>query len=244
MQEPINVFVAFMAGAFSFLSPCVLPLFPSYLSFITGMSFDELTGTESRSSKAVVTNSLMFISGFSLVFIAMGASIGSLGGLLLGYRNIIQVLGGVLIIFFGLFITGAFKLTFLGRYIQPQVQRKPAGALGSAFVGAAFAIGWTPCVGPILGSILALAASVGQIKTGILLLLTYSVGLGIPFFLSAIAIDRFLLLSRRFRGAIQIIHIGAGLLLVVAGVLLVTGYMSVLNQYALRLTPQWLWSRL
>jgi cytochrome c-type biogenesis protein len=170
----------------------------------------------------------------------MGASIGSLGGLLLEYRNIIQILGGMLIIFFGLFITGAFKLTFLGRYLQPQVQRKPAGTLGSAFVGAAFAIGWTSCVGPILGAILALAASAGQIKTGILLLLTYSVGLGIPFFLSAIAIDRFLLLSRRFRGAIQIIHIGAGLLLVVAGVLLVTGYMNVLNQYALRLTPQWL----
>lgn len=168
----------------------------------------------------------------------------ALGGLLLEYHNYIQVLGGVLIIFFGLFVTGVFKLTFLGRYIQPQVQRKPAGVLGSAFVGAAFAVGWTPCVGPILGSILALAASAGQTKTGILLLLIYSVGLGIPFFLSAIATERFLLLSRRFRSAIQIIHTSAALLLVVAGVLLVTGYMSILNQYALRLTPQWLWSRL
>jgi cytochrome c-type biogenesis protein len=208
------------------------------------MSFDQLAAAESRSSKAVATNSLMFISGFSLVFIAMGASIGSLGGLLLEYRNIIQALGGLLIISFGLYITGALKLTFLGRYIQPQVQRKPAGVLGSAFVGAAFAVGWTPCVGPILGSILALAASAGQVNTGILLLLSYSLGLGIPFFLSAIAMDRFFFLSQRFRRAIHVVHMAAGVLLIVAGGLLVTGYMSVLNQYALRITPQWLWSRL
>ena len=158
MQDPVNLLVAFTAGAFSFLSPCVLPLFPSYLSFITGMSVDELSAAKSRSLKPVITNSLMFISGFSIVFIATGASLGSLGGLLLDYRNVIQVLGGLLIIFFGLYITGVLNLTFLGRYIQPQIGRKPAGVLGSALVGAAFAIGWTPCVGPILGSILALAA--------------------------------------------------------------------------------------
>jgi len=123
----------------------------------------------------------MFISGFSIVFIATGASLGSLGGLLLDYRNIIQVMGGLLIIFFGLYITGALKLTFLGRYIQPRIGRKPAGVLGSAFVGAAFAAGWTPCVGPILGSILALAASAGQVNAGIILLLSYSLGLGLAF---------------------------------------------------------------
>jgi len=159
-----------------------LPLFPSYLSFVTGMSFDELTAVESHSLKPVITNSVTFISGFSIVFIATGASLGSLGGFLLDYRNIIQVMGGLLIIFFGLYITGALKLTFLGLYIQPQIGRKPAGVLGSAFVGAAFAAGWTPCVGPILGSILALAASAGQVKTGILLLLSYSLGLASPFF--------------------------------------------------------------
>ena len=118
MQDSVNLLVAFTAGTFSFLSPCVLPLFPSYLSFITGMSVDELSAAKSRSLKPVITNSLMFISGFSIVFIATGASLGSLGGLLLDYRNIVQVLGGLLIIFFGLYITGVLKLTFLGRYIQ------------------------------------------------------------------------------------------------------------------------------
>ena len=244
MQDPINLLVAFSAGAVSFLSPCVLPLFPSYLSFITGMSFDELTAAESRSLKPVITNSVMFISGFSVVFIATGASIGSLGGLLLGYRNIVQVLGGLLIIFFGLYITGVLKFSFLGRYIQPQMRRKPASILGSAFVGAAFAVGWTPCVGPILGSILALAASAGQVKAGMILLLSYSLGLGIPFLLAAIAFGRFFALFQRFRRAIQIVHIGAGLLLIAAGLLLITGYMTAVNVYALRLTPQWLASRL
>jgi cytochrome c-type biogenesis protein len=244
VQSPVNFLVAFMAGAFSFVSPCVLPLFPSYLSFITGMSFDELTATESRSLKPAITNSIMFIFGFSVVFTAMGASIGSLGGMFLDHRKIIQTAGGVLIIFFGLYIVGVFKLTFLGRYIQPQIERKPAGVLGSTLVGAAFAIGWTPCVGPILGSILALAASAGEMKTGIALLLSYSLGLGIPFLLSAIAMDRFLALSKRFRSAVHFIHVGAGVLLTIAGILLVTGYMSVLNQYALRLTPQWLWQLL
>ena len=244
MQDPINLLVAFSAGAFSFLSPCVLPLFPSYLSFITGMSIEELSAAKSRSLKPVITNSLTFIAGFSIVFIATGASLGSVGGLLLDYRNIIQVVGGLLIIFFGLYITGVLKLTLLGRYIQPQIARKPAGVLGSAFLGAAFAIGWTPCVGPILGSILALAASAGQVKTGIILLLSYSLGLGIPFFLSGIALDRFFAISQRFRRAIHVVHISAGLLLIAAGLLLVTGYMTIVNVYALRLTPQWLGSRL
>ena len=240
MQTPVSVLVAFMAGALSFLSPCVLPLFPSYISFITGMSFDELAAAKSRSLKPVITNSVMFISGFSLVFIVMGASIGSLAGLLLGYRNIIQIMGGLLIILFGLYITGVLKLSVFGRYIQPQLASKPAGLLGSTLVGAAFAIRWTPCVGPILGSILALAASAGETKTGLLLLLSYSLGLGIPFLISGIVVDRFVLVSRRFRRAVRVIHVGAGVLLITAGVLLITGYMSFLNQYALRLTPQWL----
>ena len=125
-----------------------------------------------------------------------------------------------------------------------QITRRTAGVLGSILVGAAFAAGWTPCVGPILGSILALAASTAQVKTGILLLSSYSLGLGIPFFLSAIAIDRFFALSQRFRRAIHVVHVSAGLLLIAAGLLLVTGYMTVLNVYVLRLTPQWLASRL
>ena len=244
MQDQVTMFVAFLAGTFSFLSPCVLPLFPSYLSFITGMSVEELAAKESRSLRPVVKNSLLFIAGFSLVFIAMGASLGLLGAMLFAYRNIMQLFGGILVIFFGLYIMGMLKLTLLGRYIQFDMRSRPAGVFGSLLVGASFAIGWTPCVGPILGSILALAASTGGVNTGILLLLSYSVGLGLPFFLSSLAVNRFFPLLQRFRRGIQIVHVSAGLLLVAAGVLLVTGYMTVLNQYAIQLTPAWLWSRL
>ncbi len=167
MHDQVTIFVAFLAGTFSFLSPCVLPPFPSYLSFITGMSVEELAATESRFLRPVVKNSLLFISGFSLVFIAMGASAGFLGEMLFNYRNIMQVLGGILIIFFGLYIMGILKLTFLGRYFQLNLGSRPAGVFGSLLIAASFAIGWTPCVGPILGSILTLAASTGRTNTGL-----------------------------------------------------------------------------
>lgn len=244
MQDQVTLFVAFLGGAFSFLSPCVLPLFPSYLSFITGISVEELSANKSRTLKPILENSLLFISGFSLAFIAMGASAGFLGGSLFKYRDMMQLLGGVLVIFFGLYIMGAVKLNFLGRYVQFNMISRPAGAFGSVLIGAAFAFGWTPCVGPILGSILALAASTGQTDTGILLLSSYSLGLALPFFLASLAIQRFSFLLRRFRRGLHIVHVGAGALLVVAGILLVTGYMTILNQYAIKLTPQWLWSRL
>lgn len=244
MQGQVTIFVAFAAGAFSFLSPCVLPLFPSYLSFITGMSVEELTAQESRSLGPVVKNSLLFIAGFSLVFISMGASAGFLGELLINYRNIMQLLGGILVIFFGLYIMGIIKLTLLGRYIQFDIRSRPVGVLGSLLIGASFAIGWTPCVGPILGAILTLAASTGGTNTGILLLSSYSLGLAVPFFISSLAINRFFPVLQPFRQGIRVVHVSAGLLLVAVGVLLVTGYMTVLNQYAIQLTPQWLWSRL
>jgi cytochrome c-type biogenesis protein len=174
----------------------------------------------------------------------MGASAGFLGGSLFKYRDMMQLLGGLLVIFFGLYIMGAVKLNFLGRYVQFNMISRPAGAFGSVLIGAAFAFGWTPCVGPILGSILALAASTGQTDTGILLLSSYSLGLALPFFLASLALQRFSFLLRRFRRGLHIVHVGAGALLVVAGILLVTGYMTILNQYAIRLTPQWLWSKL
>jgi len=244
VQDQVTLFVAFLGGTFSFLSPCVLPLFPSYLSFITGISVEELSANKSRTLKPILENSLLFIAGFSLVFIAMGASAGFLGGSLFKYRDIMQLFGGLLVIFFGLYIMGAVKLNFLGRYVQYNMISRPAGAFGSVLIGAAFAFGWTPCVGPILGSILALAASAGQTDTGILLLSSYSLGLALPFFLASLAIQRFSFLLRRFRRGLHIVHVGAGALLVIAGILLVTGYMTILNQYAIRLTPQWLWSLL
>jgi cytochrome c-type biogenesis protein len=182
LNDQVTIFVAFLAGTFSFLSPCVLPLFPSYLSFITGMSFEDLTAERSRSLRPVVKNSSLFIFGFSTVFTAMGASAGFLGGMLFTYRNTLQLLGGILVIFFGLYIMGVLKLPLLGRYLQLNIRNRPAAVFGSLLIGASFAIGWTPCVGPILGAILTLAASTGGTNTGILLLSSYSLGLAVPFF--------------------------------------------------------------
>jgi len=242
----VNVFVAFAAGVFSFLSPCVLPLIPSYLSFVSGVSLDEMRSEQARSRVRwrVVLNSAAFIVGFSLVFVSLGASASFLGGLFFGYRHIIRILGGVFIILVGLYLVGAFKIAALERYLQFNLKDKPAGYLGSILVGITFAVAWTPCVGPILGATLALAGSAGEVSRGTLLLTSYAAGLGLPFFLSALAINSFFQFSRRLRRYIQTIHAVGGLLLIIVGLLLITDYMTMLNAYALRFTPQWLLERL
>ena len=242
----VNVFVAFAAGVFSFLSPCVLPLIPSYLSFVSGVSLDEMRSEQARSRVRwrVVLNSAAFIVGFSLVFVSLGASASFLGGLFFGYRHIIRILGGVFIILVGLYLVGAFKIAALERYLQFDLKDKPAGYLGSILVGITFAVAWTPCVGPILGATLALAGSAGEVSRGTLLLTSYAAGLGLPFFLSALAINSFFQFSRRLRRYIQTIHAVGGLLLIIVGLLLITDYMTMLNAYALRFTPQWLLERL
>ena len=242
----VNVFVAFAAGVFSFLSPCVLPLIPSYLSFVSGVSLDEMRSEQARSRVRwrVVLNSLAFIAGFSLVFVSLGASASFLGGLFLSYRNTIRILGGGFILLVGLYLVGAFKVAALERYLQFELKDKPAGYLGSILVGITFAVAWTPCVGPILGATLALASTAGEVRHGILLLSSYAAGLALPFFLSALAINSFLQFSRRLQRHIQTIHIVGGLLLIIVGILLLTDYMTLLNSYALRFTPQWLLQRL
>jgi cytochrome c-type biogenesis protein len=242
----LSVLVAISAGLFSFLSPCVLPLFPSYLSFITGMSFADFTehSREKGTRRKVVWHSLSFILGFSTVFIVLGASFSALGNALLQHQELMRKIGGLLIVFFGLYITGLFNIPLLARYAQIQLQDKPAGYLGSLLVGFSFAIGWTPCVGPILGAILTLASTSGQITQGMLLLGAYSLGLGIPFLLSSLALNQFLHFFQRFTRYIQVVHVTGGVILIAAGILLYTGYMTVLNSYALQLTPQWLWERL
>src|SRR5215831_2052150 len=238
----VSVLVAFSAGVFSFLSPCVLPLFPSYLSFITGMSLDQLQDTAGRGAERwkVMAHSLAFIAGFSMVFIGMGASFSAVGQLLFDRRDLIRQVGGVLIIVFGLYIAGFLPIAWLGRYKQVQLRSKPAGFLGSWLVGVTFAIGWTPCVGPILGSILSLAGTAETVSTGIALLGAYSAGLALPFFLSSLALGGFLVAFRRFRPWIPIVERAAGVLLVVVGVLVATNYFIVLNSYAISLTPEWL----
>jgi cytochrome c-type biogenesis protein len=245
-MNEVNVFVAFAAGVFSFLSPCVLPLIPSYLSFVSGVSLDEMRGEQERLRvrSRVVLNSLAFIVGFSLVFVSLGASASFLGGLFLNFRNAIRITGGLFVVLVGLYLVGAFKITALERYLQFDLKDKPAGYLGSVLVGITFAVAWTPCVGPILGATLALASTAGEVSRGTLLLSSYAAGLALPFFLSALAINSFLRFSQQLRPYVQAIHIAGGLLLIVVGVLLITDYMTLLNAYALRFTPQWLLERL
>ncbi len=242
----VNIVVAFSAGLFSFLSPCVLPLIPSYLSFVSGVSLEEMRAPqiESRVRWRVILNSLAFILGFSLVFISLGVSASFLGSLFLGYRSFIRVLGGIFIALVGIYLMGFLKLSFLDRYLQFHLRDKPAGYLGSVLVGVTFAVAWTPCVGPILGAILALAGTTAQIERGILLLATYAAGLALPFFLSAVAVNSFSQFSQSFRRYVQVVHVAGGLLLVIIGILLITDYMTLLNIYAIRFTPQWLIKRL
>jgi len=242
----VNIFVAFAAGIFSFLSPCVLPLIPSYLSFVSGVSLDEMRSDEARGRvrSRVVLNSMAFIIGFSLVFISLGASASFLGSLFLDYRNLIRITGGFFILLVGLYLVGLFKISALERYLQFNLKDKPAGYFGSVLVGITFAVAWTPCVGPILGAILALAGTSGEIGRGTLLLTTYAAGLALPFFLSALAINSFFQFSQRLRRYIQAIHVMGGILLIIVGILLLTDYMTFLNAYVLRFTPDWLLKRL
>ena len=245
MTEPVGIVVAFTAGLFSFLSPCVLPLFPSYLSFVTGMSVADLQADlDAATRRRVMLHSVAFVLGFSLVFIALGASFSAAGQILLDYRDLIRQVGGVLIVIFGLYIAGLLNFGPFSRTKQWQLREKPAGYAGSFIVGLTFAIGWTPCVGPILGAILSLASTADNIGRGISLLVAYSAGLGVPFLLSAIALGAFLKFFKRYRPLIPIVERGAGVILIVVGVLVFTNYYLILNAWAISLTPDWLLKRL
>jgi cytochrome c-type biogenesis protein len=244
-SESVGFAVAFTAGLFSFLSPCVLPLFPSYVSFITGMSVADLTADLSAAARRrVLIHAVAFVLGFSLVFVALGASFSAAGQFLLDYRDWIRRIGGALIVIFGLYIVGVLRIGFFGRSQQWQLREKPAGYLGSLAVGITFAIGWTPCVGPILGAILSLAGTAETVKRGIGLLVAYSAGLGLPFLISAAALGPFLAFFKRYRRFIPVVERAAGVVLVVVGVLVFTNYYVVLNSWAISLTPDWLLKRL
>ena len=245
MGEPLGIAVAFTAGLFSFLSPCVLPLFPSYLSFVTGMSVTDLQADLTPAARRrVLVHALSFVVGFSVVFVSLGASFSAAGQFLLDYRDIIRRVGGVLIVIFGLYIAGFLNFGPFSRTRQWQLREKPAGYLGSFIVGLTFAIGWTPCVGPILGAILSLAGTADTVSRGIGLLVAYSAGLGVPFLLSAVALGLFLRFFKRYRPFIPIVERAAGVILVVVGVLVFTNYYLVLNAWAISLTPDWLLKRL
>ncbi len=241
----VTTVVALTAGLFSFISPCVLPLVPSYLSFVAGMSLQELkTGQMAQARRAIVLNAVLFILGFSMVFITLGASFSLFGQLLLGSIGLVRKVGGILIIVFGLNIAGILRLPFLMRERRLQLEKRPAGYVGSVLVGVAFGAGWTPCIGPILGSILTLAGTSATGGRGVTLLGVYSLGLGVPFLLSALALDRFSRFVHRFHPYMRWVELGSGLFLVLIGVMLFTGYLTLLNSYLISITPTWLWERL
>lgn len=227
----IGFYMAFAAGFLSFLSPCVIPLVPSYLSFITGTSFENLTSGENKARVRflTVTNSLAFIFGFSAVFIALGAASSVVGYWLLVYKDWIRIIGGTLMIIFGLFVGGIIKLNFLMKEMKMHITGKPAGYAGSAFVGVTFAAAWTPCIGPILGSILLYAGSKGSVVFGVKLLSVYSLGLAIPFFFSAYLFNGFLSYSKRLTRYMRYIMLLSGLMLIAFGVLLLMDRLTFLT---------------
>jgi len=223
-MKDVSFPLAFLAGLLSFLSPCVLPLVPSYVSFITGISFEDLKeGADKRKIRYLtITNSLAFIAGFSSIFIALGASSSAVGRFLFDYQDWIRYIGGVVVIFFGLFVSGIIRLDFLTRERKFHVSGKPAGYIGSFFVGMTFAAAWTPCIGPILGTILFYAGSHGSVAYGLKLLAVYSLGMAVPFFLSSLMFNSFLSYSVRLRKYMKIIMMASGLLLIIFGLLLLT----------------------
>jgi cytochrome c-type biogenesis protein len=228
--------LAFTAGILSFLSPCVLPLVPSYLAYVGG------SGVAKRS--LLIRNALLFVLGFSLVFIALGASASALGSLLRANREVLTIGGGVLVILFGLVLLGVIRLPVLMRDTRLQARHDASTPLGAVLLGMAFAAGWTPCIGPVLGGILTLAGASGTLLEGVAMLAVYSAGLAVPFLLAALALEPFLRMSRRMRRWLPWVERAAGGLLVVAGVLMVTGTYTRLNTWLLRFTPDWLYSRL
>ncbi len=215
----IGLAVAFGAGLLSFLSPCVLPLVPSYVTFITGLSFDDV----SRARRHALTHALLFVLGFTIIFVLLGAGATTLGRLFAAYRDVIARAGGVLVILLGLFLLGAFNLAAWQRERRVHLADKPAGYLGTVLVGVAFGAGWTPCIGPVLGAILTYNLGSSDAARGALMLFAYALGLAVPFVLAAVALERFLAAFARARRHVALASRASGALLVAVGVLMVTG---------------------
>ena len=234
----VGIAFAFLAGLLSFLSPCVLPLVPSYLTFVTGMSLEDLEQGVNR--RATFIHSILFVSGFSIIFITLGATASFLGQFVQYWDVWISRVGGVIIILLGLHLAGAFRWTPLLRERRVHLADKPAGYIGTLGVGLAFGAGWTPCIGPTLGAILTLGLSQDTLWAGIGLLTVYSLGLAVPFLLASLALDRFLHFFKRFRRWIPVVEKGSGVLLIALGVLLLTGQLTRLSAWLFRYTPSWL----
>jgi len=240
MVESPTFLAAFVAGVLSFISPCVLPLIPGYLSYISGLTLDEMQGTGDtamsfgEARRRVLAASIFFILGFSFVFICFGAAASVLGQYMLERQRLLAKIAAVIVILFGLHTMGVLRIGWLYSEKRVQVERKPTTLFGAFFVGLAFAFGWTPCIGPILGGILAIAGTQQTVGQGVQLLAVYSAGLGLPFLLTALAINQFFTVFKRIRKHYHLIEIVSGLLLVLIGVLIFTNRFTLIAKW---LTP-------
>ncbi|MFA4857770.1 MAG: cytochrome c biogenesis protein CcdA [Candidatus Margulisiibacteriota bacterium] len=220
-METVTLPIAFLAGILSFFSPCILPIVPAYLLCIAGLSYAEFSaGKTVRTQQQMIINALLFIAGFSLVFILLGAAAGLAGAWLFGAKKLVRILGGALIIALGLYVMGLINLTFLPLGRRADLGRKSPGRAGAFMTGIVFAVSWTPCVGPVLGSILLLAGAIATLPIGVMLLTGYALGLAVPFFICALFLREIMTVLTKlnqYAGAIKII---SGLFLVVIGILL------------------------
>ena len=229
----IKSFLAFGAGFISFLSPCVLPLIPGYISYISGESLGDIV----EKQKKVILKTVLFSLGFSLVFISFGATASLIGNILLENSNTLRIIAGIIIIIFSLQLIGILNLNFLNQEKRFQTKNYSNNLFFPVLVGAAFGFGWTPCIGPVLGSILTLAAVESSIGKGILLLSFYSLGLAIPFILSGYGISKFLAFSKNFRKNIKIVSITGGIILLITGILILTNKLQALGYFILEAIP-------
>ena len=225
MNQQVSLFLAFIAGLASFISPCILPLIPAYISFITGTSIKELaeSNQNQKTLPKVFLNTSVFILGFSVIFILLGASATLLGGFILQKQKLLQVIGGIVVIVLGLHIAGVFKLRYLEHEKRISLKAHPVNIIGSFVTGVVFALAWIPCIGPILASILIYAGTQETVSKGIVLLSAYSLGLAIPFLITSLAINAFLNFSKKIKKYFKVISLISGIILIIIGILIITG---------------------
>jgi cytochrome c-type biogenesis protein len=236
----LNLFIAFGAGLLSFLSPCVLPLVPSYVTFITGMNLEDLQHTK----RNTLIHATLFVAGFTLIFLALGAGATVLGQLMLRYREVISRVGGVLIIIFGLYLLGVFNLPFLMKDTRLHLANKPLGYFGTLVVGIAFGAGWSPCIGPILGAIITMAYNEADLGRGMTLLFAYSMGLAVPFLAAALMVERFITVFGMVRHLLVWVNRVAGVMLVLVGILMVSNRFTMLSNWLQDFTPEFILNRI
>jgi cytochrome c-type biogenesis protein len=236
MSQEVTLLAAFAAGFLSFVSPCVLPLIPGYISFISGLTLEEMQGAAAaRSSQGqVLLASVAFVLGFTIIFVAAGASASAVGKFMAAQSAILEKIAGTILIILGLHMAGVFRIRFLENDKRIHTQRKPAGPIGAFVVGLAFAFAWTPCIGPILGGILMMAATRESVGEGMQMLAVYSLGLGVPFLLTSVAIDRFFSAAARIRKHYRTIELISGGLMIAVGLLIFFDQFTLIAKY---LTP-------